>query len=259
MANITEIENSLQDTRPRATRFLNKLANFVEEKGYTNASIIGGDTFNATVPLYSGFNYGLGNVISPSPVPSLEFATFEASFYKTNNIRAYNLGVGVNIVIIQAGGAAIADFDFPVYFNLFRELPKGQLTPTGSSLQPVLITPIDRIQWTNATGFTWVNGNPSFNINLIDTIADRSFDQSLFLYDFANTNDTNANNKITLEQYSVLVGQKIGWKAQIVYDPTGLTASQITHINNLLGTNGAYAISVTLPFKLFGSLASYAI
>ena len=97
-----------------------------------------------------------------------------------------------------------------------------------------------------------------------DIIKSRRFIDSASLFDFSNTDDQNANDKITSDQYNKLINDTNVFNANITFDDIGLSPAQITHLeDNLLFVPFAldplnlYTISLSLTFTYFGLTANY--
>jgi hypothetical protein len=270
MANITLLpENNYQmDTRTPAIKFFNNIANDVKGlKTNTGTNPVSFSLpFTKLMPLvYSGVGGIFGNW------QGFSFGSFELYFATSNCLESYKLSFVNDIIlnavvgIVRAGtgtGSSIADYSFPIYLNLFKILQERNIVSVaGTNGEPLLIYPIGTIKWNNTTGFTC---DISKNFRLSDIIKSRRFIDSASLFDFSNTDDQNANDKITSDQYNKLINDTNVFNANITFDDIGLSPAQITHLeDNLLFVPFAldplnlYTISLSLTFTYFGLTANY--
>src|SRR5574343_457902 len=258
MANITLLpENNYQmDTRHPAIKFLNKVADDVKDlKTNTGTNPVSFSLpFTKLTPIFqTGVGGYLGNWQSYAPgIFDLYFGvgrTLES--YKLSFVNDVVLSVVLGVSSLNIPGS-VPDYSFPVYLNLFKVLQNGQLANNGSIFEPFLLTPLGNINWTTANGFSC---DIYKSYRLSDVIQNRRFDTTSGYYDFSNTDDQSANDKITSDQYNKLINEANTFVVNVTYDDTALSPAQITHLNTNLGTAsgspsgfGSYALNLSLIF-----------
>jgi len=261
MADLLPTDNYLQDTRPKEEQVLNNITDTVKNitDTPTNVPIVISSSFQKLTPILQGYDYGYGNLLYTTPrEDNLFFGLDNTNSNKINNVKDIILSCIINISTIGGIFDTLANFNFPIYLNIFKELKKGQTTATSSLLEPFMAYPLGNLFWTNDLGF-YMSTDLCKDFRLSDYIETRLYITTDGLYDFRNTNDKNSNNKITQAQYTSLLNNNDTFLAYITYNPTGLTAGQISLINGVLGTDVTYSqrINLSLKFKYFGLLANY--
>jgi len=261
MADLLPTDNYLQDTRPKEVQVLNDITNTVKNITDTpsNSPIVVNNSFQKLTPLLQGFNYGYGNILYTTPrEDNLFFGLDSTASNKINNVKDIVMSCIINISTIGGIFDTLANFNFPIYLNIFKELKGGQTTATSSLLEPVFAYPLGNLYWTNDLGF-YMSTDLCTDFRLSDYMTTRFYITTDGLFDFRNTNSTNSNNKITEAQYNSLITDNNTFLSYITYNPTGLTAGQITLINAVIGTNLTFSqrINLSLKFKYFGIMANY--
>lgn len=267
MAIALDPNNYLLDTRPKEERFLSQVQNKILKIGdYTNSAItvsqkLSGANFN------QGANFGYGYVAPFAPTSAdLSFRLDGKKIQKVENVSAFNLSVGVELQPTDIPPVFGTNFTFPFYFNLFRVMPRGTKTASGSDIEAILCYPMGNIVWDSMQGYLWASDNPSVNLDLFNVLSSegieltRNYVFGVGIRDFSNTSLSNKNNQISRYDYENLLEYKNGGSslvAMFTYDPTGLTAPQISHIQGTLVTKNTYQLSNSLTFYLSGMSASY--
>jgi len=269
MAKITLLpENNYQmDTRNPTIKFLNKVADDVKDlKTNTGTNPVSFSLpFTKLMPIFqTGVGGSLGNWQTYAPTFfDLYFGTGRClESYKLNLVNDITLSVVLGVSILNIPGS-VPDYSFPVYLNIFKTLQNGEITRSGSTFEPFLIFPLGTIFWTTANGFSC---DLYKTFRLSDYIQTRNFDTTFGYYDFSNTNDTNSNDKITSDQYNKLITTQNTFTTNITFGDSGLTPTQISHLNTNLGTGsgspsgfGSYALNLSLIFTYFGLTANSSI
>lgn len=259
MADLKPLTTPNLDTRGIEEKALSTIFNDVKNiknKSF-NLSASQDTTATKVMGALEGFDYGLSNILwGGEPSPNNFYITVKGKTAgKLEIIQEINLNLSFKIIPLGSSTTAGGNYTTDLYFNLYQIASKGDTY----SYNLWLCYPLGELTW-NETATIYTMTDPTRSFRLSDYIEEREFNYSFMQADFSNTNNVNANDKITKQQYETLQNETTSFLAQIVYNPDTLTAGQITHMNSMFNpdpTSGSFGIVLGLTFTTFGVLANY--
>lgn len=274
MAIITELENSLQDTRPREVKFLNSVKNrILERDGNTNSSTV--PNINLQLIKYEP-NQVVGGGASLNAKEGFYFATFiqgynllpQPSFnYKLNNIKDITLSINIFADADDIGGYSppvITDFSIDFYLSMHL-LPASEANIYTSKVanKGVINSRAMSIPFTfnffasDPLLFTITNSNQQFNLS--NTIPSRNIIGPDAVPDF-NTNPT----QITQNQYNLLTSSNVSLLTMFGWNESQRASLSVNNrqlfdelFNETAPVTSKFSIGVNASLSYFGQTASF--